>query len=84
MLGRLRMTIPQALACYDDVGMNVFKQPRKRGKGKLKMLFDRFDGKSMDKVLKKATVSGEAAERALDFHANNVHMRDPVSDSSRT
>jgi hypothetical protein len=81
MLGRLRMTIKQALESYDAVGMNVFKRPRKRGRGKLKMVFDRFDGKLMDEVLKKATVPEETN---LDFHASNVRMRDPISDSSRT
>jgi hypothetical protein len=75
------MTIKQALESYDAVGMNVFKRPRKRGRGKLKMVFDRFDGKLMDEVLKKATVPEETN---LDFHAGNVRMRDPISDSSRT
>jgi hypothetical protein len=84
MLGRLRMTINQALDSYDAVGMNVFKRPRKRGRGKLKMVFDRFDGKLMDEVLKKATVPEADDRKALDFHAGNVRMRDPVSDSSRT
>jgi hypothetical protein len=84
MLGRLRMTIKQALDSYDAVGMNVFKRPRKRGRGKLKMVFDRFDGKLMDEVLKQSTVPEKANEKTLDFHADNVRMRDPVSDSSRT
>jgi hypothetical protein len=84
MLGRLRMTINQALDSYDAVGMNVFKRPRKRGRGKLKMIFDRFDGKLMDEVLKKATVPEADDRKELDFHAGNVRMRDPVSDSSRT
>jgi hypothetical protein len=50
----------------------------------LKMVFDRFDGKLMDEVLKKATVPEADDRKELDFHAGNVRMRDPVSDSSRT
>jgi hypothetical protein len=87
MLGRLRMTIKQALYSYDLIGMSVFKRPRVRGRGRLGLVFDRFDGKLMDEVLKKVTVHlqpKEASEKSLNFHARNVRMRDPVSDSSRT
>jgi hypothetical protein len=63
MLGRLKMTIDQAVRQYYEVGNNVFKRPRLHGRGKLGRINDRLDGTYMDEVLKKATISPQTRQR---------------------
>jgi hypothetical protein len=66
MLGRLRMTIEQALRQYYEVGNHVFKRPRLHGRGKLGRINDRLDGTYMDEVLKKATISPPTRQHGQD------------------
>ena len=63
MLGRLKMTISQAVDQYYEVGKHVFTRPRKRGRGKLGQINDRLDGTYMDETLKKATVTLQMQQR---------------------
>jgi hypothetical protein len=64
MLGRLKMTINEAVHQYYEIGRHVFQRPRLRGRGKLlSRVNDRFDGTYMDDVLKKATISPQMRQR---------------------
>jgi hypothetical protein len=99
MLGRLKMTINEAMHQYYEIGRHVFQRPRLRGRGKLlSRVNDRFDGTYMDDVLKKATISPQmeatpitSSRRAeknlralIDYDAHGVRMRNPGLESART
>jgi hypothetical protein len=63
MLGRLKMTIDQAVRQYYEVGKHVFQRPRPHGRWIFGRINDRLDGAYMDDVLKKATISPQMRQR---------------------
>jgi len=92
MLGRLRMTIAQAFAQYDNVGKNVFQRPKFWAHGMLRKMFvDELSGNAMDQTLKEATAkpqdhydSKKERKRDIDWRAKITRMKDYHTDAART
>lgn len=52
MLGRLRMSVPQALAIYREVGATIFKRKRRRALAGMNILAARYNYKNVENVVK--------------------------------
>lgn len=52
MLGRLRMSVPQALAIYREVGQTIFGRKRRRALAGINVLAARYNYKNVENVVK--------------------------------
>ena len=52
MLGRLRMSVPQALTIYREVGQTIFGRKRRRALAGINVLAARYNYKNVENVVK--------------------------------
>ncbi|KAJ7434163.1 acyl transferase/acyl hydrolase/lysophospholipase, partial [Mycena latifolia] len=87
MLGRLRMSVEQAIECYDDLSGKVFRRSKLLGDGKykatmlekvIKSIVEERTGDSETSLLDDGTLGGKCRMFVCSMNAHSVSGRRPV------
>lgn len=72
MLGRLRMSVPQVLAIYREVGETIFGRKRRRALAGINILAARYNYKNVEKVVK------STVQKHCKIHTTGTCMEDKL------